>query len=78
MQLFNIWYLLRVTLYFVIQWLKWHHSTNVLLCAVASGEVYMWKIPSGECKMLPGHAVASDCGVFMPDGKFIICVHFEF
>lgn len=53
----------------LITWVKWHHGAHVLLAAASSGEVYLWKVPSGECKMLPSHGSSSNCGAFMPDGK---------
>uniref|UniRef100_A0A1B6E5H3 Uncharacterized protein n=1 Tax=Clastoptera arizonana TaxID=38151 RepID=A0A1B6E5H3_9HEMI len=52
-----------------ITWVKWHHGTHVLMAALHNGNVYMWKIPSGEMKVLPGHDMASDCGIYMPDGR---------
>lgn len=50
-------------------WMRWHHGTNVLMAGAASSEVYMWKIPSGDCKVFGGGGEKSDCGVFLPDGK---------
>ncbi|XP_075212250.1 angio-associated migratory cell protein isoform X2 [Lycorma delicatula] len=52
-----------------LSWLKWHPGTAVLLAAAASGEVYMWKIPSGVSRFFPSHGIASDCGLVMPDGR---------
>ncbi|CAH1391825.1 unnamed protein product [Nezara viridula] len=57
-----------------VQWMRWHPQANVLLVGESSGSVYMWKIPSGECKVLPGHRDLADVGAFMPDGKrAVIC-----
>lgn len=50
-------------------WMRWHHGTNVLLAGAASSEVYMWKVPSGDCKVFGGSGEKSDCGVILPDGK---------
>ncbi|XP_052125864.1 angio-associated migratory cell protein isoform X3 [Frankliniella occidentalis] len=50
-------------------WMRWHHGTNVLMAGAASSEVYMWKIPSGDCKVFGGSGEKSDCGVILPDGK---------
>jgi len=52
-----------------INWIKWHHGTNALLCAETSGDVYMWRIPGGEMKMIPGHGQHTECGIIMPDGR---------
>jgi len=52
-----------------LSWLRWHHGTSALIAAVTSGEIYMWRIPGGECKVIPGHAATTDCGVVMPDGR---------
>ncbi|GFG40869.1 hypothetical protein Cfor_08899 [Coptotermes formosanus] len=52
-----------------LTWLKWHHGANVLLAGTVSGDVYMWRIPGGDCKLLPGGGVKTDCGLILPDGK---------
>lgn len=52
-----------------LSWLKWHPGSAVLLAAASSGEIYMWKIPSGVSKFFPSHGVPSDCGLIMPDGR---------
>ena len=28
----------------------------------------MWRIPGGDCKLLPGGGVKTDCGLILPDG----------
>ncbi|GLG95850.1 Protein Notchless [Gryllus bimaculatus] len=50
-------------------WLKWHPAANVLLVGTDLGDVYVYKVPSGEFKILAGHGSKSNCGVVMPDGK---------
>lgn len=50
-------------------WVKWHHGAHVLLAAATSGEIYLWKVPSSECRIIPGRGMSSNCGAFMPDGK---------
>ncbi|XP_015592395.1 angio-associated migratory cell protein isoform X2 [Cephus cinctus] len=50
-------------------WLRWHTTANVLFGGSVDGEVYMWKIPSGECKILQGYGQRAETGVLMPDGK---------
>ncbi|KAJ8867772.1 hypothetical protein PR048_031575 [Dryococelus australis] len=57
------------TLLCATEWMKWHPGSNVLLVAVKAGEVYMWKVPSGECKVHASHGVETNCGTFMPDGR---------
>lgn len=52
-----------------LEWLKWHHGANVLLGGTISGDVYMWRIPSGEFKLLPGNGKKTECGVILPDGR---------
>lgn len=55
-------------------WLKWHKSANVLLAGTQAGEVYLWKVPTGECKVLAGNKANTDCGAFLHDGKrAVIC-----
>lgn len=57
-----------------LSWMKWHHGANVLLAGAVSGEVYIWRIPSGDCKVLQGHGEKNSCGLVMPDGKrAVIC-----
>jgi hypothetical protein len=52
--------------------MKWHHGANVLLAGTVSGDVYMWRIPGGDCKLLPGGGVKTDCGLILPDGMHVI------
>lgn len=52
-----------------LEWLEWHPEANVLLAGTADGNVWMWKIPSGDCKTFQSHGCRSTCGVFMKDGK---------
>ena len=35
-----------------ITWLSWHPMANVLFCGTADSEMWMWKIPGGECQHL--------------------------
>lgn len=60
---------------FFFKWLDWHHSANVLLAGTGDGNVWMWKIPSGDTKTFQGHGCRSTCGMFMKDGKLqeILC-----
>ena len=57
------------------QWLEWHPEASVLLAGTADGNVWMWKIPSGDCKTFQSHGCRSTCGVFMKDGKWKLLIH---
>lgn len=55
-----------------ITWMKWHHSANVLLVSVASGQVHILKLGNAEAhKVFSGHGNGSmPCtGVILADGK---------
>lgn len=52
-----------------LEWLEWHTEAHVLLAGTTDGSVWMWKIPSGDCKTFQSHGCRSTCGVFMKDGK---------
>jgi angio-associated migratory cell protein len=41
-------------------WMKWHSGANVLLGGSEAGETYIWRIPSGDCKVLQGHGFKSE------------------
>ena len=53
-------------------WMKWHVATNVLMAGSESGEVFIWRIPSGDCKVLPGNSHKSEVGVLTTDGKRLV------
>lgn len=55
-----------------LSWLKWHTAANVLLGGADSGETYVWRIPSGDCKVLQGNGDKSECGALTADGKSLI------
>ncbi|KAL2715846.1 angio-associated migratory cell protein [Vespula squamosa] len=50
-------------------WMKWHMAANVLLAGSVDGEVFMWKVPDGDCKVLQGYGYRAEAGVILPDGK---------
>lgn len=52
-----------------LQWVEWHPCTHVLLAGTDEGSCWMWKVPSGECKTLPGTGCQATCGKFLADGK---------
>uniref|UniRef100_A0A3B4DQD6 Angio-associated migratory cell protein n=1 Tax=Pygocentrus nattereri TaxID=42514 RepID=A0A3B4DQD6_PYGNA len=52
-----------------LEWLQWHPGAPVLLAGTADGNVWMWKIPSGECKTFQGPNCQATSGKILPDGK---------
>lgn len=52
-------------------WMKWHPSANVLMAGAESGEIYVWRIPSGDCKILPGQGQKCEAAELTGDGKKI-------
>ncbi|XP_072539040.1 angio-associated migratory cell protein [Salminus brasiliensis] len=52
-----------------LEWLQWHPGALVLLAGTADGNVWMWKIPSGECKTFQGPNCQATSGKILPDGK---------
>jgi ribosome assembly protein SQT1 len=55
-----------------LQWLRWHHGANVLLVGTMLGDVYMWRIPGGDYKLLAGNWKKTDSGLIMSDGMQFI------
>jgi WD40 repeat protein len=51
-----------------LEWLNWHPLAHVLLAGTSSGELWMWKIPSSDCKTFQSHGVPATCGKVIPDG----------
>ncbi|XP_059823503.1 angio-associated migratory cell protein [Hypanus sabinus] len=52
-----------------LQWVAWHPCAHVLLAGTDEGSCWLWKIPSGECKTLPGTGCQATCGKILADGK---------
>lgn len=52
-----------------ILWLCWHPVANVLFCGTADSQTWMWKIPSGDSKLLTGAGARAECGTLLSDGK---------
>lgn len=50
-------------------WMKWHMASNVLMAGSDTGEIYVWKIPSGDCKILPGNGKRSETAELTNDGR---------
>ncbi|CAH1183287.1 unnamed protein product [Phaedon cochleariae] len=56
-----------------MEWLIWHSMTNVLFCGCHSGDIYIWQIPQGHCKVLPSpNNISASCGKVLPNGKQIL------
>ncbi|XP_034950314.1 angio-associated migratory cell protein [Chelonus insularis] len=53
-------------------WMKWHSQANVLFAGSVDGEIYMWKIPSEECKVFQGYGQRTETATLTPDGKRLI------
>ncbi|XP_019959489.1 angio-associated migratory cell protein [Paralichthys olivaceus] len=52
-----------------LEWLEWHPCAPVLLAGTGDGNVWMWKIPSGDCKTFQSPACQATTGKVLPDGK---------
>lgn len=55
-----------------MEWIRWHHLANVLIVGCHSGDIYIWQIPQGNCKVLPSHGSMTMCGKVLADGKRLI------
>ncbi|KAH8300528.1 hypothetical protein KR018_011835 [Drosophila ironensis] len=58
-----------------MSWLFWHRGAHVLLAGSDSGEVFVWRIPSGDCKILPGQSARCESGDLSSDGKKLLTVY---
>lgn len=45
-----------------LTWGLWHFGAKVLICGSVSGDIYVFKVPSGDTKVLQGHNVKVECG----------------
>lgn len=52
-----------------LEWLEWHPCAPVLLAGTDDGNVWMWKIPSGDCKTFQSSSCQATSGKVLPDGK---------
>lgn len=56
-----------------MEWLLWHPAGNVLFCGCHSGDIYLWQIPQGNCKLLVAQNIAStSCAKVLPNGKQLL------
>ncbi|XP_047515894.1 angio-associated migratory cell protein [Pieris napi] len=51
-----------------LSWGLWHFGARVLICGAVAGDIYIFKIPSGDIKVLQGHNIRTDCAKIFPDG----------
>ncbi|KAJ8729329.1 hypothetical protein PYW08_000910 [Mythimna loreyi] len=51
-----------------LTWGLWHFAARVLICGSVSGDIYVFKVPSGECKVLQGYNMKVECGKLFQDG----------
>ncbi|XP_002734673.1 angio-associated migratory cell protein-like [Saccoglossus kowalevskii] len=52
-----------------LEWITWHPVAHVLLAGTADGNVWMWKIPTGDCKTMQGPGLQTTTGKILLDGK---------
>ncbi|KAG5319273.1 AAMP protein, partial [Pseudoatta argentina] len=53
-----------------INWIKWHPFSDILVTGVETGEVYMLKTRTDDCKIFAqGSGIKSEAGIILPDGK---------
>ncbi|XP_065073453.1 angio-associated migratory cell protein [Ochlerotatus camptorhynchus] len=52
-------------------WMKWHFGAHVLMAGADTGEIYVWRIPSGDCKVLQGFGEKCEVASLSHDGKKI-------
>lgn len=55
-----------------MSWMLWHPAANVLFAGADSGETYVWRIPSGDCKVLQGNGHKAEMGSIGADGKTLV------
>ncbi|XP_065360723.1 angio-associated migratory cell protein [Calliphora vicina] len=52
-----------------MSWMRWHKGANVLIAGSEDGEIYVFRLPAGDCKILPGQGVRCESGEITGDGK---------
>jgi ribosome assembly protein SQT1 len=55
-----------------LTWSFWHFGSNVLFAGCEDGSIYMWKVPSGDCKILTAVGSKCECATLLPDGKRLV------
>jgi len=53
-----------------LSWLSWHpQGAHVLLAGAQDSNTWMWKIPSGDSKVMTGSGAGASCGAVLGDGR---------
>ena len=55
-----------------ILWLRWHPVAHVLVAGTAEGQVWLWRLPGGDSKVMGG-GERVECGEVLGDGKRAVC-----
>ena len=55
----------------ILQWQLWHSSAPILLVGTSVGDVWMWKIPSGDCKVMHSRNVSATTAALCPNGMIL-------
>lgn len=58
-----------------LTWGFWHDKARVLVFGTVSGDIYVFKVPSGETKVLQGHNTKVECGKVSINGRFLFKWH---
>lgn len=53
-------------------WMKWHTDISVLLAGSESGEVYVWRMPRGDCKVFQSSGHRAETGTLSADGAKLV------
>ncbi|KAF4517137.1 hypothetical protein B566_EDAN006436 [Ephemera danica] len=51
-----------------LTWMEWHPASNIIFVGSAEGHVTFWRVPSGDCKVLPSPGFSTQSGKVLPDG----------
>jgi len=55
-----------------VLWLRWHPVAAVLLAGTAEGQLWLWRLPGGDSKVMGG-GERVECGEVLGDGKRAVC-----
>lgn len=55
-----------------MSWMRWHKAANVLMAGSEDGEIYIFRLPTGDCKILAGNGVRCESGEVTDDGKKLL------
>ncbi|XP_049870030.1 angio-associated migratory cell protein [Pectinophora gossypiella] len=51
-----------------LTWGQWHFGARVLIFGTVNGDIFVFKVPSGDTKVLQGHNSRVECGKLFKDG----------